>query len=76
VVGLLSLPQWRVRDVAPSLVMPVVLVAWLTLHLPVPQQGGMPAVDTHGLVTRLALFLSQRDAPFMRRDLHQPLTAR
>jgi hypothetical protein len=36
----------------------------------------MPAVDTHGLVTRLALFLSQRDAPFMRRDLHQPLTAR
>lgn len=76
VVGLLSLPQWRVRDVAPSLVMPVVLVAWLALHLPVPQKGGMPAIDTHGLVTRLALLLSQRDVPFTRGDLHQAATTR
>jgi membrane-associated phospholipid phosphatase len=71
-VGLLSITHWRVRDVAPSLVMPLVVVMWFALHLPVPHRGGMPAVDTHGIVTRLALALAGRDAPYTRRDLHEP----
>jgi membrane-associated phospholipid phosphatase len=70
-VGLLSIPHWRVRDVAPSLVLPLVVALWFAFHLPVPQQGGMPAINTHGLVTRLALMLADRDKPFRRIDLHR-----
>jgi membrane-associated phospholipid phosphatase len=70
-VGVLALPHWRVRDVAPSLVMPLVLTLWFALHLPFGE-AGMPKVDTHGLVTRLSLVLSARDEPFRRIDLHRP----
>ncbi len=72
-VGLLALPKWRVRDVAPSLALPFVLLLWVGLHLPIG--SGVPSVDTHGLVTRLALALSSRDTPFTRGDLHRAAAA-
>ena len=65
--------SWRVRDVAPSLLVPLLLVTWFALHLP-SRGGGVPSANTHGLVTWMALELSGRDAPFHREHLHTGTT--
>lgn len=73
-VSALAWAGWPLGRAAPSCALPAVLLLWLALH--VPWGGAVPQVDTHGMVTRLAVALSGRESPYARRDLHRDAAAR
>ncbi len=65
-VSLAALRAGRLPAVPPALWLPVALAVWLGLT-----PAHAPPSTTHGLVTRLALQVSGRSAPYTRADLHR-----
>jgi membrane-associated phospholipid phosphatase len=74
-VSVLAWPGWQLRRALPSFTLAAALAVWLALHVPAVA-GGLPSVDTHGMVTRLAMVLSAREAPYTRHDLHRDAAER
>ncbi len=68
-VGLMALQPQRKRSAALPVAVPALFAAWLLATA--PAQAGTPAVNTHRLVTQIALGLSGRSEPYTRRDLHR-----
>lgn len=65
-VSLAALSAGRLPAVRPALWLPLALAVWLSVT-----PAHAPPSNTHGLVTRLALQVSGRSAPYTRAELHR-----